>query len=162
MTDQLMPTHQSSPRFVQTATLAAISCCALIASCDALAQSTSLSAGRTVAGSISAGDTARYTFEAGDDYFVLGEVDQILADVDVRLLSPDGERLGNSSGPGRGAERFAARPPEAGTYTIELTPDEGESDPTGHTLHAGNVAVMGVSATSPRSAASGHERVTTS
>ena len=127
MTDQLMPTHQSSPRFVRTATLAAISCCALIASCDALAQSTSLSAGRTVAGSISAGDTARYTFEAGDDYFVLGEVDQILADVDVRLLSPDGERLGNSSGPGRGAERFAARPPEAGTYTIELTPDEGES-----------------------------------
>ena len=93
----------------------------------ALAQSTSLSAGRTVAGSISAGDTARYTFEAGDDYFVLGEVDQISADVDVRLLSPDGERLGNSSGPGRGAERFAARPPEAGTYTIELTPDEGES-----------------------------------
>ena len=80
-----------------------------------------------MAGSISAGDTARYTFEAGDDYFVLGEVDQILADVDVRLLSPDGERLGNSSGPGRGAERFAARPPEAGTYTIELTPDEGES-----------------------------------
>ena len=127
MTDQLMPTHPSSPRFVRTATLAAISCCALIASCDALAQSTSLSAGRTVAGSISAGDTARYTFEAGDDYFVLGEVDQILADVDVRLLSPDGERLGNSSGPGRGAERFAERPPEAGTYTIELTPDEGES-----------------------------------
>lgn len=93
-----------------------------------LAAQTPLSVGRTVSGAIAAGDTARYTIEVGDDYFVLGEVDQVSADVDVRLLAAGGETpVGNSSGPGRGAERFAAHPPEAGTYVIELTADEGES-----------------------------------
>ena len=93
-----------------------------------LSAQTPLSVGRTVSGSLSEGDTVRYTFQAGDDYFVLGEVDQISADVDVRMLGEDGETpWGNSAGPGRGAERFAMRPPEAGTYTVELTADEGES-----------------------------------
>ncbi len=92
-----------------------------------LSAQTPLSAGRTLSGSISEGDTVRYTFEAGEDYFVLGEVDQLSADVDVRLQSSDGEPVAISSGPGRGPERFAARPPEAGTYTIEVTPGEGES-----------------------------------
>ena len=89
---------------------------------------TPLSVGSTLSGSLSEGDTARYTFEAGEDYFVLGEVDQVSADIDVRVLGSDGETpWGNSSGPGRGAERFAVRPPEAGAYTVELTPAEGES-----------------------------------
>ena len=93
-----------------------------------LSAQTALSVGNTVSGSLSEGDTARYAFEAGEDYFVLGEVDQMSADIDVRVLGPDGETpWGNSSGPGRGAERFAVRPPEAGTYTVELTPAEGES-----------------------------------
>ena len=87
-----------------------------------------LSVGRTLSGSLSEGDTARYNFEAGEDYFVLGEVDQVSADIDVRVLGSDGETpWGNSSGPGRGAERFAVRPPEAGAYTVELTAAEGES-----------------------------------
>ncbi len=130
MTMQLISVRRSTNRF---APLAALACALFSASAPVtpfagdLSAQTPLSVGRAVQGSITEGDTARYTFEAGDDYFVLGEVDQISADVDVRLLSPDGEPLGNSSGPGRGPERFAARPPEAGTHTIELTPDEGES-----------------------------------
>ena len=130
MTMQLISVRRSTNRF---APLAALACALFSASAPVtpfagdLSAQTPLSVGRAVQGSITEGDTTRYTFEAGDDYFVLGEVDQISADVDVRLLSPDGEPLGNSSGPGRGPERFAARPPEAGTHTIELTPDEGES-----------------------------------
>ena len=41
-----------------------------------LSAQTPLSVGRTLSGSLSEGDTARYTFEAGEDYFVLGEVDR--------------------------------------------------------------------------------------
>lgn len=93
-----------------------------------LSAQTSLSAGQTVSGSISEGDTARYAFEVGDDYYVLGEVNQISADVEVRLLAAGGETpVGNSAGPGRGPERFAARPPEAGDYIVELTANEGEA-----------------------------------
>ena len=93
-----------------------------------LSAQTPLSVGRMLSGSLSEGDTARYSFDADEDYFVLGEVDQVSADVDVRVLGSDGETpWGNSSGPGRGAERFAVRPPEAGAYTVELTPSEGES-----------------------------------
>ncbi len=107
--------------------LVATTVSALLFAGDLSAQ-TPLSVGRTLSGSLSEGDTARYTFEAGEDYFVLGEVDQVSADVDVRVLGSDGETpWGNSSGPGRGAERFAVRPPEAGAYTVELTPAEGES-----------------------------------
>ena len=78
-----------------------------------LSAQTPLSAGRTLSGAISEGDTVRYTFEAGEDYFMLGEVDQLSADVDVRVESSDGEPVAISSGPGRGPERFAARPPAA-------------------------------------------------
>ena len=107
--------------------LAATAFSALLRAGELSAQ-TALSVGRIVSGSISEGDTARHIFEAGEDYFVLGEVDQVSADIDVRVLGSDGETpWGNSSGPGRGAERFAVRPPEAGTYTVELTSDEGES-----------------------------------
>ncbi|MCY3704463.1 MAG: serine hydrolase [Gammaproteobacteria bacterium] len=138
MSDRPSTTLNSPPRRILRAASAlravtvslpfvAVTVSALLFAGDLSAQ-TPLSVGRTLSGSFSEGDTARYSFEAGEDYFVLGEVDQVSADVDVRVLGPDGETpWGNSSGPGRGAERFAVRPPEAGAYTVELTPSEGES-----------------------------------
>ena len=107
--------------------LAAIAIIALLTAGELSAQ-TPLSVGRTVSGSLSEGDTVRHTFEVGEDYFVLGEVDQLSVNAQVRVLASDGETpAGISAGPGRGVERFAARPPEAGTYTVELTPSEGQS-----------------------------------
>ncbi len=124
--DMILISPRRVPRLAALVLLAATALGWLFAG-DLSAQAP-LSVGRTVSGSIAEGDTARYTIEVGDDYFVLGEVDQVSADVDVRVLAAGGETpFGNSAGPGRGAERFAVRPPEAGTYVIELTADEGES-----------------------------------
>lgn len=43
----------------------------------AAAQATDLEIGRTLAGTLSAGDTVEYRIEAGEDDFIFGEVDQI-------------------------------------------------------------------------------------
>lgn len=91
------------------------------------AQSTELQEGRTVSGTLAEGDTARYTVEVGDDYFVFGEVDQISVNVIVRILNPDEEQMGRFNGPGRGGERFAGRMEDAGIYTIQVIPFEDET-----------------------------------
>ena len=115
--------------------LAALTLLAAIASAAPLPRhlaaqdATPLSLGRTLSGSLSEGDTVHYTFEAGEAYYVLGEVDQLSANLRVHVRAPNGERLGDSSGPGRGIERFDARSSEAGTHTVELTlvdDDSGE------------------------------------
>ncbi len=102
---------------------------------DVAAQSTELRQGRTVHGTLAEGDTARYTVEIGDDYFVLGEVNQITVDVVVRVLRADGTQLGRSNGPGRGGERFSGRMPESGVYTFEVIPSEDEAGDYEITLH---------------------------
>ena len=84
------------------------------------AQTTELQRGRTLPGSLTAGDTARYTIQADEDDFVLGEVNQISIDVTIRVLDPDGAQVGRFGGLGRGPERFGGRTSTAGTYTAEL------------------------------------------
>ena len=84
------------------------------------AQSTELRRGRTLSATLAAGDTARYTLDAAENGFVLGEVNQISVDVTVRVLGPDGAQLGRFGGLGRGPERFGGRTSSAGTYTVEL------------------------------------------
>ena len=84
------------------------------------AQTTELQRGRTLPGSLTAGDTARYTIQADEDEFVLGEVNQISIDVTIRVLDPDGAQIGRFGGLGRGHERFGGRTSTAGTYTAEL------------------------------------------
>ena len=105
------------------------SCFAMIAApIDSRAQSPELGRGQTVRGTIAPGDTLRYGFEADDDFWVYGEIDQISADVFARVLSPDGNQVARSSGPGRGSERFASTLENAGIYTVEIigsAEDEG-------------------------------------
>ena len=84
------------------------------------AQTTELQRGRTLPGSLTAGDTARYTIQADADKFVLGEVNQISIDVTIRVLDPDGTQIARFGGLGRGHERFGGRTATAGTYTAEL------------------------------------------
>jgi CubicO group peptidase (beta-lactamase class C family) len=91
--------------------------------------------GRTVLGTLAEGDTARYTMEVGEDYFVFGEVNQISVDVIVRILGADGNQIGRFDGPARGGERFSGRPPTAGVYTIEVIPFEEETGNYEITLH---------------------------
>jgi hypothetical protein len=102
---------------------------------DVAAQSTELQEGRTVRGTLAEGDTARYTVEFGDDYFVFGEVNQVSVDVIVRVLGPDGKQRGRFDGPARGGERFSRQMTGAGVYTIEVIPAEDETGDYEITLH---------------------------
>ncbi len=94
---------------------------------DVTAQITQLREGRTVAGTLAAGDTIRYAIEAGDDYFLYGEVNQISVDVVVRILDAEGNQIGRYDTPTRGGEKFTRRLGEAGIYTIEVLPCEDET-----------------------------------
>ena len=98
---------------------------------DLSAQTAELRRGRTLTGSIAAGDTVRYTFEAGENDFVLGEVNQVSIDVTIRVLDADGEQRARFGGLGRGPERFSGQPSEAGTYTVELIVAEADEDASG-------------------------------
>lgn len=100
------------------------------------AQATELTRGRSVQATLAQGDTARYTFQVGAEYFVFGEVNQISLDVAVRVLGGDGAALARFDGPGRGAERFSGNLDDAGVYTIEVfAADEEEVGDYEITLH---------------------------
>ena len=93
---------------------------ALLATAEMAAQGTELEVGRTLPGTLAAGDTARYAIEADENDFILGEVDQISVDVTARVLDPDGTQVGRFGGLGRGVERFGGRTSGAGVHTLEL------------------------------------------
>ena len=93
----------------------------LIAGCQAWGQTTELQPGSMVTGALSPGQTVRYTIDADQNEFVLGEVDQISVDVGIRILDPAGEQIGQFGGLGQGIERFAGRTSSAGTHTVELS-----------------------------------------
>ena len=97
---------------------------------DALAQ-VELTRGATVDGTLAAGDTARFTLEAAENDFVLGEVDQISVNVAIRVLDPDGRQLARFGGLGTGRERFSGRTEMAGTYTLELLDEDGSAEAAG-------------------------------
>ncbi|MDE2875489.1 MAG: serine hydrolase [Gemmatimonadota bacterium] len=103
----------------------------LFAAGELSAQPTELRRGRTLTGTLAAGDTARYTFEAGENDFVLGEVNQISIDVTIRVLDPDGQQRARFGGLGRGPERFSGQPSGAGTYTVELIVAGDDDDASG-------------------------------
>ena len=79
-----------------------------------------LEVGRTLPGTLAAGDTARYAIEADENDFILGEVEQISVDVTARVLDPEGTQVGRFGGLGRGVERFGGRTAGAGVHTLEL------------------------------------------
>ena len=95
------------------------------------AQDTELRRGRTLSETIAAGDTTRYTIDADENDFILGEVNQISVDVTIRVLGPDGTRLGQFGGLGTGVERFSGRTSTEGTYTAELFVAGDDEDAAG-------------------------------
>lgn len=102
---------------------------------EVAAQSTVLQRGRAVRGTLAEGDTARYSVEVRDHFFVLGEVNQISVSVALRVVGADGKQRGRFAGPGVGANRFALRLEEEGTYTLEVIPLEDEAGDYQLTLH---------------------------
>jgi len=90
------------------------------AASPASAQDTALRRGQTVRGTLAEGDTAAYTLEVADSTFVLGVADQVSASVAVRFVGADGRQRGRFAGPGVGANRFALRLEEGGTYTVQV------------------------------------------
>ena len=103
----------------------------LLAGCQAWGQTTELRPGSTVTAALSPGQTVRYTIDAEESEFFLGEVDQVSVDVDIRILDPDGEQVGRFGGLGRGPERFSARTESAGTHTVELSVAGDDEDAAG-------------------------------
>ena len=95
------------------------------------AQTMELRRGRTLSETIAAGDTVRYTIDADENDFVLGEVNQISVDVTIRVLGPDGTRLGQFGGLGTGVERFSGRTSTEGTHTIEVFVAGDDEDAAG-------------------------------
>ncbi|MXX33907.1 MAG: serine hydrolase [Gemmatimonadetes bacterium] len=109
-----------SPQFIPSLRAALLAGFALLVAVTDLAAQTELRRGRTVPATLSPGDTARYTVDADENHFVLGEVNQISVDVTIRVLDPDGTQIGRFGGLGRGHLRFGGRTTSAGAHTVEL------------------------------------------
>ena len=109
-----------SPQFIPSLRAALLAAFALLVAVTDLSAQAELRRGRTVPATISPGDTARYTVDANENHFVLGEVNQISVDVTIRVLDPDGTQLGRFGGLGRGHLRFGGRTTSAGAHTVEL------------------------------------------
>ncbi|MBT8405374.1 MAG: beta-lactamase family protein [Gemmatimonadetes bacterium] len=91
------------------------------------AQTVSIERGQLRSGSLETGDTARFTFEAGEDFLLYGEVNQISVDVVVTLTDAEGRRVGPAwDTPARGAEAFSTTIETGGTYTLNVAPFEDE------------------------------------
>ena len=99
---------------------------------QAAPQAAELRSGRMLAETIAGGDTVRYTIDADEDDFLLGEVNQISVDVTIRMLGPDGMQIGRFGGLGRGPERFSGRTSAEGTHTIEIFTTGEDEDAAGN------------------------------
>ena len=87
------------------------------------AQAVSIDRGQLRSGSLATGDTARFTFEAGENFLLYGEVNQISVDVVVTLTDAEGRPVGPAwDTPARGAEAFSTTLRSAGTFTLNVAP----------------------------------------
>jgi len=76
-------------------------------------------------GSLTAESKETYTFDAEEDFYLYGYVDQITVDVVVTIFGPDGEEIREFDSPARGPEPFQFSPEMDGRYRIEVTSFEG-------------------------------------
>ena len=91
------------------------------------AQTVSIERGQVREGSLATGDTARFTFEADEDFLLYGEVNQVSVDVVVTLTDEEGRQVGPEwDSPARGPEAFSTTLRASGTYTLHVTPFEDE------------------------------------
>ena len=99
------------------------------------AQETPLSAGQTLQGTLAAGDTVTYVVEAGEEWYVFGEVDQISVDVVVRVVNPQGEQVARADVTRRGPDRFSGETREAGRHVVQVIAAQDEGGDFAITLH---------------------------
>jgi CubicO group peptidase (beta-lactamase class C family) len=71
--------------------------------------------------------THGFTIDLKKDQFVFGEVNQITADVEIRITNPNGEQVAKIDGPARGPEILQFESSEAGTYRVEVSPFQEET-----------------------------------
>jgi len=95
-------------------------------SAEIVAGQATLVVGQAQSATLSTGDTLEFTFEAGDDFLLYGEANQISVDLVVSLVNSDGQQIGEWDGPARGAEAFSQTLREAGTFTLRVAPFEDE------------------------------------
>lgn len=110
-----------------TAACATLILLATLAGVAEAQESRTLREGRTVAGSVTAGESDTYTVDLRVGAFVYGEVGQIDVDVVVTVRDPAGETLRTVDAIARGPEIFTFETASEGTYVIEVAPFEGGS-----------------------------------
>ena len=103
---------------------------------EAAPQATELRRGRMLAETIAAGDTVRYTVDADENDFLLGEVNQISVDVTIRILGPDGVQIGRFGGLGRGPERFKRVVHRPKAPTLSNSSKQGKARPPPATMRS--------------------------
>jgi len=104
-------------RFLLTAAL-------LLVALPATAQQ-HLRPGDRVEGSLTAESKDIYTFDAEEDYYLYGYVDQLTVDVVVTVFDPSGEQVNEFDSPARGPEPFQFSPEASGRFRVEVTSFEG-------------------------------------
>jgi len=92
----------------------------------AVAQDTSLRIDDSISGTLLAGDKQIYSFDAQSDNYILGRVNQISVDVELRILDPEGNPVSTIDSRTRGTEQFSFETEAEGQYTIEVSPKEEE------------------------------------
>lgn len=124
-----------TPALALASSLAAVALLAAAGAFSDAGAQTQLRVGQTVEGRLATGDTARYYVDAGEGFFILGEVDQRSVDVVVRVLDPEGNQRSRIDGPARGAERFSGETRQSGRYELQVIPFEDETGEYAVTLH---------------------------
>jgi CubicO group peptidase (beta-lactamase class C family) len=85
-----------------------------------------LAVGQVRSGTLATGDTLRFSVQAGEDFLLYGEVNQISADMVVSIQNPEGQRIRQWDTSARGPDAFSGTLRESGEYTILVTPFEDE------------------------------------
>ena len=81
--------------------------------------------GDRVEGSLTPSSKDVYTFDAREDFYLYGYVDQVTVDVVVHVFDPAGKQIGEFDSPARGPEPFQFSPESTGRYRVEVTSFEG-------------------------------------
>lgn len=81
-----------------------------------------LAVGRAVRDTLARGDTARYRIDADSGFLIRLDVDQVSANMRVRVLGPKGSVMRNVNASRRGKERLQIEITEKGAHQVQVTP----------------------------------------
>ncbi len=87
-----------------------------------LSAQTPLTVGRAVRDTLTRGDTARYRVDADTGFIIRLTVDQLSANVRVRVMGPKGNALRNTNASPRGPERLQLETTEKGAHQVQVIP----------------------------------------